>query len=231
MSTPVIVVLVILVLLVVSSISEVFIFSWKHIIGPINKSSMERCKKHNEGKPKGEIVFYGASNFTYWEMMEQDMLPYKVQNHGFGGSSDKDLMENADVLLYPYEPSVIVFQSGSNDFAIQGLSFDGVVKNKDKMYSEFHKKLPNAKFLVLSMLPLPNRQKFWPMSVKINAFLKEYCATHENMVYADATPVMMTPGGGFNKEIYRDGVHLNDKGRALWVPIIKSGLEQLGVRP
>ena len=35
-------------------------------------------------RPKGEIVFYGASNFTLWRTMDEDMLPYVVQNHGFG---------------------------------------------------------------------------------------------------------------------------------------------------
>lgn len=64
---------------------------------------------------QGEIVFYGASNFRLWKTMAADMAPFVVQNHGFGGSTDRDLLERAPRLLFPYRPSIVVFQTGSND--------------------------------------------------------------------------------------------------------------------
>lgn len=39
-----------------------------------------------------------------------------IQNHGFGGSDDQDLMDCAPDLLYPYNPGIVVFQTGSNDY-------------------------------------------------------------------------------------------------------------------
>lgn len=57
--------------------------------------------KYDADARRGEIVFYGASNFARWTEMETDLAPYPVQNHGFGGSADKDLMFYADRLLYP----------------------------------------------------------------------------------------------------------------------------------
>ena len=38
------------------------------------------------------IIFYGASNFRMWTEMENDLPEYRVQNHGFGGCTDQDLM-------------------------------------------------------------------------------------------------------------------------------------------
>lgn len=67
-------------------------------------------------KRRHEIIFYGASNFRMWTEMENDLAAYRVQNHGFGGSTDKLLVEYADILLYPYQPDIVFFQTGSNDY-------------------------------------------------------------------------------------------------------------------
>ena len=40
-------------------------------------------QKYDFETRKGEIVFYGASNFRLWTEMENDLSEYKVQNHGF----------------------------------------------------------------------------------------------------------------------------------------------------
>ncbi|GAB2843975.1 hypothetical protein GCM10022221_49100 [Actinocorallia aurea] len=39
-----------------------------------------------------------------------------VQNHGFGGSTDRDLVQYADRLLHPFAPAIAAFQTGSNDY-------------------------------------------------------------------------------------------------------------------
>jgi lysophospholipase L1-like esterase len=201
-------------------------FGWEHFIGPFKNLSFVRLRKHIKGNPTGQIVFYGASNFTLWKTMEKDLLPYDVANHGFGGSTDTDLMAVADEFLYPWKPRIVCFQSGSNDFAMQGLTFEQVLENKDKMFTEFHKHLPGVPFVVMSMLPLPGRKQWWETSAKVNDFLKSYCETHEDMIYADATGVMMTASGDFRPKYYSDGLHLNETGRSAWKPIILEALEK-----
>ena len=46
------------------------------------------------------------------------MADYRVQNHAFGGSKDTDLVKFADQILYPYDPAVVFFQTGSNDYVM-----------------------------------------------------------------------------------------------------------------
>lgn len=177
-------------------------------------------------RPKGEIVFYGASNFTLWRTMEEDMMPYIVQNHGFGGSTDYDLMAYANDLLYPYEPSIVFFQTGSNDIA-EGLTVEEIIANKDKMYSMFREKLPDTTFIVMSGLPLPGRSEYWDGINTVNQELKTYCETHENMIYADATDIMLDSRGNFRPELFKeDGIHLNVDGHELWTEIMKKVLEE-----
>ncbi|MDR1238056.1 MAG: GDSL-type esterase/lipase family protein, partial [Propionibacteriaceae bacterium] len=134
----------------------------------------------------GETVFYGASNFRLWGSMEEDLYPYRVQNHGIGGSVDADLMEYADVLLYPFEPKVVFIQTGSNDLVL-GLSVDEVKANKARMYEQFQSRLPEATFVVMSGLPLPGRDADWGGIQEVNGFLADYCVNHDRMVFIDAT--------------------------------------------
>ena len=76
------------------------LYSWDKEVNPI-------AEKYDAEERQGEIIFYGASNFRLWPEMEDDLSEYKVQNHAFGGSTDKLLVEYADKLLYPYNPSIV----------------------------------------------------------------------------------------------------------------------------
>ena len=192
-----------------------------------NSLGVARIERRYPAPSPGGIVFYGASNFTLWREMGQDMQPYVVQNHGFGGSADNDLMKYAPRIFYPYRPKIAVFQSGSNDFAL-GMTTEEVTANKDKMYSMFRAELPDTVFAVLSMLPLPKRTRYWQQSVAVNNYLRAYCETHENMFFVDATESMTTPEGAFRPEYFRrDGIHLNREGQLVWGGLIKKTLDDI----
>lgn len=177
--------------------------------------------KYDAKTRKGEIIFYGASNFRLWTEMDSDLAEYKVQNHAFGGSTDKDLVKRADKLLYPYEPGVVFFQTGSNDYiSIEGTDDEKVsacMKYKDEMFNTFHERLPEAHFVVMSGLFLPGRSEYTELTRKINVKLKEYCAEHaEYMTFVDAES-MTYDGGNYRSELFEeDGIHLNRDGQLLW---------------
>ena len=177
-------------------------------------------QKYDSETRKGEIVFYGASNFRLWTEMENDLSEYKVQNHGFGGSTDKDLVERADTLLYPYAPAVVFFQTGSNDY----VSLDGTDEEKVEvcmaykkfMFETFHEKLPEAKFVVMSGLLLPGRSQYTALTQKINDALEELCAEYDYMTFVDAEE-MTFDGSAYRSELFiKDGIHLNHEGQLLW---------------
>ncbi len=208
---------------------------------PENK---ERCVASIERRYAGRtggIVFYGPSNITLWYSLEKDMLPYKAQNHGMGGCTDVDLMHYADRLLYPYAPKVVFFQTGSNDLA-EGMTPEQILENKKKMYGMFLEKLLQTELVVMSGLPLPGRQQFWPDTDRTNQFLKEMCESHPRLHFMDATDVMLaaegeadcvTPDGRyFRRDYFRmDQIHLNVAGHNTWTALMKDMLSQLGVTP
>lgn len=182
---------------------------------------------------KGEIVFYGASNFRLWKEMDEDMKPFVVQNHGFGGSTDNDLIERADKLLYPYKPAIVVFQTGSNDYSKYSGSDDEiaekVIENKKKMFTVFHEKLPDAAFVVVSGILMPGRSKYDGIVKKVNAFLSSYCGENGYMYYVDAEEMTVDESGAHIKDMFiADGIHLTHESRIRWADeYIKPALEKV----
>lgn len=184
-------------------------------------------------KRKREIVFYGASNFRLWKDMDEDMKPFVVQNHGFGGSTDVDLVERADKLLYPYEPAIVVFQTGSNDYSkCSGSDYEiaeKVIENKKKMFDTFHEKLPDAAFVVVSGILMPGRSRYDGIVNKVNAFLSAYCIERDFMYYVNAEAMTVDESGAHIKDMFiYDGIHLTHESRIRWADeYIKPVLENV----
>jgi lysophospholipase L1-like esterase len=201
--------------------------------GPYAKKGVEVCSNRMQRKygnrPTGEIVFYGASNFTFWKTLDEDMKPYRAQNHGFGGSTDKLMKANAYRMLYPYKPSVVFIQTGSNDNA-RGYTLDEIKEHKKELFAEYRKNLPDAQFIIMSGLPLPGRPQFWANIQALNQFLAEYCAGSENLYFIDATKAMTTADGSFRPEYFKgDGIHLNAIGHNAWTQLMHNKLHEIGV--
>lgn len=190
------------------------------------------AKKYPADRRQHEIVFYGASNFRLWTEMEEDLSGYKVQNHGFGGSTDKLLVRYAPVLLYPYEPDVVFFQTGSNDYvSLQGTEEDkvsGCMAYKKQMFETFHEKLPEARFVVMSGLLLPGRAQYAGLTQKINRELAALCAEKDYMTFLDATCLTYDVGSYHTVLFQEDGIHLNHEGQILWMDdFIQPEIERL----
>ena len=177
-------------------------------------------KKYDAAERRHEIIFYGASNFRLWTDMEEDLAEYKVQNHGFGGSTDRMLVEYAETLLYPYEPDIVFFQTGSNDYVgLSGTDAEKVsacMEYKKQMFSQFHARLPEAKFVVMSGLLLPGRSEYTALTQQINKALEQLCAGADYLYFVDAS-AMTYDGGQYADDLFqKDGIHLNRGGQRLW---------------
>lgn len=203
-----------------------------------DKQEKDIVERYDAETRQGEIVFYGASNFRLWTEMENDLSAYKVQNHGFGGSTDKDLVERADKLLYPYNPQVVFFQTGSNDYvSLDGTDEEKVtacIEYKEYMFGLFHEVLPDAKFVVMSGLLLPGRSQYTDLTKKVNYALENICAKYDYMTFVDSEE-MTFDGDVYKEELFvSDGIHLNHDGQLLWCnnyirPAIENLIEEYGL--
>lgn len=192
----------------------------------------EILNRYDQALRRGEIIFYGASNFRLWTEMENDLTGYKVQNHGFGGSTDHDLVERAERLLYPYEPQIVVFQTGSNDYiGLAGSEEEKIstcIEYKREMFGTFHAQLPDAKFIVLSGLLLPGRSQYTELTQAVNRELAKMCDELDYLYFVDAEPLTYD-GQGYSENLFlKDGIHLNHDGQVRWCnEYIRPKLEEL----
>lgn len=201
------------------------ITGWQVGWGPftfLQFNSQERAilDRYDPAVRKGEIVFYGASNFRLWTEMENDLAEYKVQNHGFGGSTDQELVARAERLLYPYEPQIVVFQTGSNDYVnLSGSDEEKVstcIKFKREMFETFHERLPDAKFVILSGLLLPGRSQYTELTQDVNRELSALCNELDYLYFVDAE-ALTYDGHAYAEELFiQDGIHLNHEGQLRW---------------
>ena len=205
-----------------------FLHTWDRDVDAIaEKYPAEDCQ--------GGIVFYGASNFAMWYEMENDLSDYKVQNHAFGGSTDKDLAEYADKLLYPYTPSIVFFQTGSNDYVhLDGTDAEKValcMEYKKQMFDAFHEQMPDAKFVIMSGLLLPGRSEYTALTRMINDELEKLCDETDYLYFVDAE-AMTFDGSAYATNLFNsDGIHLNHNGQLLWMesyiqPMIEELIEE-----
>ncbi len=76
---------------------------------PFEKDIEDFKSRDKENPPeKGQILFIGSSSFTLWKDVQDYFPGKKILNRGFGGSSLTHLIEYANDIIFPYEPSQIV---------------------------------------------------------------------------------------------------------------------------
>ena len=227
MKKPLKIVIIAAAVLVVASLTGLVITGLKIGWGPFAflhtwDADVEKIQQtYPAEENQNSIIFYGASNFRMWTEMENDLPEYRVQNHGFGGCTDQDLMHYADRLLYPYHPAIVFFQTGSNDYvSLKGTDEEKVAAcmgYKKQMFAEIHDRLPDAKLVVMSGLLLPGRSEYRELTEEINKALETLCEETDYLWFVDASS-MTWDGQRYADELFiQDGVHLNHEGQLLWM--------------
>ena len=227
MKKPLKIVMIVAAALVVASLAGLMITGLKIGWGPFSflhtwDADVEKIRQTYPAEENlNGIIFYGASNFRMWTEMENDLPEYRVQNHGFGGCTDQDLMHYADKLLYPYHPAIVFFQTGSNDYvSLKGTDAEkaaACMDDKKQMFAEIHDQLPDAKLVVMSGLLLPGRSEYRELTEEINQALETLCEETDYLWFVDAS-AMTWDGQHYAEELFiKDGIHLNHEGQFLWM--------------
>jgi lysophospholipase L1-like esterase len=176
--------------------------------------------------PRGVIVFTGSSSIRFWKSLKEDMAPLPVVNRGFGGSQIHQVTHYVDRIVLTYQPRAVVFYAGENDMA--GLFFSRKrtpVEIRDA-YRDFcqkvHRALPEVPIYYISTKPPKRRLRLWPAMQEANRLVREYCATDERLRYIDIVPAMLDAEGKPRRDLFKwDGIHLNEKGYAIWTSAVR----------
>ncbi|MGI9288774.1 MAG: GDSL-type esterase/lipase family protein [Pseudomonadales bacterium] len=195
----------------------------------IRKFALRNQRESASTRP---IVFTGSSSIRFWSSLKQDMAPLQVVNKGFGGSQIHHVTHYADRLVLPQNPRAIVFYAGENDIA--GMFF-GKKKSAAEVLQDFqifcdkiHAQLADVAIHFIAIKPPKRRIKYWAEMQEANRLIKEFCDTDARLYFVDIVPAMLDDQGQPRFDVFKwDGIHMNEKGYAIWTSTLRPTLCEL----
>ena len=193
---------------------------WESDIG-----AFEASDKTNP-PPQNAILFIGSSSIRMWTDIQKAFPEHRVFRRGFGGSELSDSVEFADRIVIPYKPKMILLYAGDNDIA-NGKSPERVLGDFKEFVEKVHAALPRTRIGYISIKPSLARRKLINEMKTANLLIKDYVGHGEGLLFIDVFTPMLDQDGEPRSELFiRDGLHLNDKGYALWTSIIGPVLDR-----
>lgn len=171
------------------------------------------------------VLFVGSSSIRMWPTRAHfPDLP--VVNRGFGGAHTSDVNAFAERIVAPYEPRVVVFYCGDNDIKA-GKSRKRVVADIRAFVSFVHKTTPNARIIYLPIKPSISRWDWWKPMDEVNQVILADSEADAKLYYADVATPMLPPDDSMPAAdlFIEDGLHLSEKGYAVWVKALRPVLD------
>lgn len=166
------------------------------------------------------IVFTGSSSIRFWTDLQQLFPSHQIINTGFGGSQTSDLLFFADELILKYQPKTVFIYEGDNDIS-QAKKPREILKDFRELIRKLETLNPAPNIVVIAAKPSLARWHLKRRYKKFNRKLRRMCNSQENIQFADAWSVMMEDRNIKQDLFIDDGLHMNQKGYALWLELIK----------
>lgn len=177
--------------------------------------------------PPGAVLFIGSSSIRLWTTLAGDFPELRTINRGFGGSEIDDATHFADRIVVPYRPRAIVMYAGDNDIA-DGDSPQHVLEDFQAFVRTARAVDPDVPIAFLAIKPSVARQSLLPQIRAANSEIRAWAARQKGVSYLDVfTPMLGRDGQPDPKWFGEDGLHMNRRGYALWVGIVKPWLDAL----
>ena len=197
---------------------------------------LQRYRSENAalGPPRpGEnrVVFMGNSITEGWAKYFRTMFAGKPYvGRGIGGQTTPQMLVRFRQDVIALKPAVVVILAGTNDIA--GNTGPSTVEMiEDNLASMAELARANGIEVVLSSV-LPVYDYPWrrglepaPKIVALNAWMKQYAATH-GAVYLDYHSAMADERQGMKPELASDGVHPNEAGYRLMAPLVERAIAE-----
>jgi len=191
---------------------------WKKEIRAFKK--LDKCTNY----PDSAVLFVGSSSIRFWNSLSLDMAPVPVIQRGFGGSKIGDVVYWAPELILSHEVKIIIVFAGTNDITghPDDASPEEIADKVMKLEKIVHEHDPGILIYYISITPTPDRWDVWPKAQHANDIIARIASNASNFVFLDFTDDFLTDEGLPNKNYFKiDGLHLNEKGYAVWTRRIK----------
>jgi len=180
---------------------------------------LEQEKASLQYEPK--MLFYGSSSIRLWDTLYQDFSSYQPINLGFGGSTLAACVWFFDRLLTPYRPEAIIVYAGDNDLG-DGRHPEEVFIFFRQLVASTRQRFGNIPLAFISIKPSITRWNIVDSIRYTNKLIEEEIQQRgDNLHFIDVYH-RMTDNAGYPKREFLDpdGLHINEKGYALWKEIL-----------
>lgn len=186
------------------------------------EAEIKQFENEDQKRPpaKGAVLFIGSSSIRLWKTLAKDFPDVTVLNRGFGGSQIADSTYYVDRIVTPYQPRLIVLYAGDNDLA-NGKTPSQVFADYQQFVSKVREALPGVRIAYIAIKPSPAR---WHLLLAIkttNLMIKQFVGKKKGLEYIDVFTGMLGTDGKPRQELYaEDGLHMSEKGYALWAKAV-----------
>jgi lysophospholipase L1-like esterase len=179
----------------------------------------------------GRVVFFGDSITDGWKLAT--FFPNKPYvNRGIGGQVTAQMLVRMYEDVINLKPAAVILLAGTNDIARNnGPQTLAMIEENIMAITELAK-VHGIKVILCSVMPIADYGRV-KMSdgrppadiLKVNAWMKEYAARN-GAIYADYFSALVDDKGMMKPGISMDGLHPNDQGYNLMVPVAQAAIDE-----
>ena len=159
--------------------------------------------------------------------MAREFPALRPIRRGYGGSHVSDTVHYAPRIIFPYQPSLIVFYAGDADVAANK-SGEQIAADTKALLALIHARLPGTPVVVIGTKPSPLHWAHMPAIRAANAILKKDLAGDQLAAYTDAEAALLGPDGQPRADFYTENrLNLNDRGYAAWTAALRPTIERM----
>lgn len=171
-----------------------------------------------------DIVFIGDS-LTRGENFQEYFPDEKIVNLGISGDTLSGIAKRAFVIS-ELNPEMIFVEGGVN--SLSSTSVDNLAVQYETMLQDIMADNPDNEIFIQSILPISNKNQTRGLTneniIKLNARLQEIAKKH-GVTYVDIYSAYVL-NGEMNPEYTKDGVHLKDAYKHLWLDILSEYIKK-----
>jgi lysophospholipase L1-like esterase len=175
-----------------------------------------------------KLLFYGSSSIRLWETLYEDFADYKPVNLGFGGSTLAACDWFFDRLIAPFHPDSIIVYAGDNDLG-DGRHPEEVFIFFQQLVARIRRQFGGIPLAFISVKPSISRWNIVDSIRYTNKIIEEEIKRQADSLHFINIYTRMTDNAGYPKREFLDpdGLHINEKGYALWKGIIRQYLSTI----